>query len=131
MNWLQLEPEAWSTYLNYRKIQEYVAKLEVTNDVADRDVNLLSLKKSKVRTLARLNDSMIMTSEGRRVRGSRYCRKGSNQAMNQIAVDKLIAVTKLGRSWLGDSSSEEETDEEGTSGSSSEEEGDVEDIEEL
>ena len=131
MNWLLLEPEAWSTNLNYRKIQEYVTKLEVTNDVAERDVNLLSLKKSKVRTLARLNDSMIMTSEGRRVRGSRYCRKGSNQAMNQIAVDKLIAVTKLGRSWLGDSSSEEETDEEETIESSSEEESDVEDIEEL
>ena len=75
MNWLQLEPEAWSTNPNYRKIKEYVTKLEVINDVAERDVNLLSLKKSKVRTLARLNDSMIMTSEGRRVRGSRYCRK--------------------------------------------------------
>ena len=52
------------------------------------------------------------------------------QAMNQIAVDGLIAVSKTGRSLLGESSSEEESDEEVIE-SSSEDETDEEDIEDL
>lgn len=36
MGWLQLGPEAWETDPTYRKIFEYVTKLEVTNDVAER-----------------------------------------------------------------------------------------------
>lgn len=59
------------------------------NKLFPRDVNLLSLKKKKVRTLARLQDSMKMTAEGRRVRGQRYTRRKTNKAMVQTAVDGI------------------------------------------
>jgi hypothetical protein len=36
MGWLRLEPEAWEADPTYMKMFEYVNKLEVTNDVAER-----------------------------------------------------------------------------------------------
>ena len=56
---------------------------------------MLSLKKNKVRTLARLQDMMMMTAEGRRVRGQRYTRRKTNKAMVQTAVDGIIRVSGI------------------------------------
>ena len=56
---------------------------------------MLSLKKNKVRTLARLQDMMMMTAEGRRVRGRRYMRRKTNKAMVQTAVDGIIRVAGI------------------------------------
>ena len=55
MGWLHLEPQAWKEEPVFCKD---VHSLEVTKDVAEQDVNLLSLKKNKVCTLSRLQNTM-------------------------------------------------------------------------
>ena len=78
MGWLYLEPQAWKEEPVFC---EYVHSLEVTNDVAERDVNLLSLKKNKACTLSRLQDTMMMTANGRRLRGPKYRRSSLNKSI--------------------------------------------------
>jgi hypothetical protein len=56
---------------------------------------VLTLKRNKVRTLTRLQDTMMMTAEGRRVRGPRYTRGKENKAMVQTAVDGMIRVSGI------------------------------------
>ena len=55
--------------------------LEVINDVAERDVNLLSLKKNKVSTLSCLQDTMMMTADARRLLGPKYRRSSLNKSI--------------------------------------------------
>ena len=111
MGWLQLGPEDWEEQPMYKKIFNYVHKLEVTNDVAERDVNLLSLKKNKVRTLGRLQDTMMMTSDTRRLRGPKYRRSSASKSSIQTAVDSIVRVSEAGREWLELYSSDSESDE--------------------
>jgi hypothetical protein len=65
------------------------------NKLLPRDVNVFTLKKDKVRTLARLQDTMMLTKEGRRVRGEKYRRRKANKGMVQTAVDGIIRVAGI------------------------------------
>ena len=67
---------------SYRKAYEYVTKLQVTNDIAERNINLLVSKMKKVRTHQRLQEAMVTTEDMRRLREN-YKRRSNNKALNQ------------------------------------------------
>ena len=80
--WLEVEPSEWMEHNSYRKAYEYVTKLQVTNDIAERNINLLVSKMKKVRTHQRLQESMVTTEDMRRLREN-YKRRSNNKALNQ------------------------------------------------
>ena len=107
MGWLHLEPQAWKEEPVFC---EYVHSLEVINDVAERDVNLLSLKNNKVCTLSNLQDTMMMTADARRLRGPKYRRSSLNKSIIQKSVDSIMRVSESGKAWLESDLSESESD---------------------
>ena len=88
--------------------------LEVTNDVAERDVNLLSLKKNKVGTLSRLQDTMMMTADARRLQGlnlgPKYRRSILNKSIIQKSADSIMRVSESGQAWLESDLTDSESD---------------------
>ena len=66
--WLEEEPSEWMEYDSYKKAYDYVTKLRVTNDIAERNINLLVTKMKKVRTHQRLQEAMVTTENMRRLR---------------------------------------------------------------
>ena len=65
---MEEEPSEWMEYDSYKKAYEYVTKLQVTNDTAERNINLLVTKMKKVRTHQRLQEAMVTTEDMRRLR---------------------------------------------------------------
>jgi hypothetical protein len=110
MEWLRLEPQAWKEEPAFCKLFKYVHSLEVTNDVAERDVNLLSLKKNKVGTLSRLQDTMMMTADTRRLQGPKYRRSSLNKSIIQKSVDSIMRVSESGQAWLESDLTDSESD---------------------
>ena len=108
--WLEEEPSEWMRYDSYKKAYEYVTKLQVTNDVAERNINLLVSKMKKVRTHQRLQEVMVTTEDMRRLREN-YKRRSTNKEIIQNVVDKMLRNSEAGRQWLQGELSENESSE--------------------
>ena len=67
---MEEEPNKWMEYESYKKAYDYVTKLQVTNDTAERNINLLVTKMKKVITHQRLQEAMVTTKDMRRLRDS-------------------------------------------------------------
>ena len=65
----------WNIIL--KKAYDFVTKLQVTNDTAERNINLLVTKMKKVRTHQRLQEAMVTTEDMHRLRKN-YKRRSNN-----------------------------------------------------
>ena len=103
------------------KVYEYVTKLQVTNDTAERNINLLVTKMKKVRTHQRLQEAMVTTEDMRRLRKN-YKRRSNNKSLIQTVVDKMVRNSEAGKKWLGEVEENESSYDEEPEGGEAEQE---------
>ena len=81
-DFLRLEPEKWSESDDHRKLVDYASRIQVTNDLAERAVQLFSLYHGKV-THDETDRQNLMSSVIRQRRNISY-----------LSRDKLIKFNK-------------------------------------
>ena len=117
--WLTLEPEEWMEQPTYVAVHNFVCKMEVTNDPAERAIKLLGERIRTVHTHERLLETIVTTEELRRLREN-YRRKNTNKDLIQKVTDNMLQSSEQGKSWLQSESiiSTEESDSDSRSGQS-------------
>ena len=103
----------------YMAVHNFVWKMEVTNDPAERAIKLLGERIRTVHTHERLLETIVTTEELRRLREN-YRRKNTNKDLIQKVTDNMLRSSEQGKNWLQSEStlSTEESDSDIRSGQS-------------
>ena len=82
MEWLQLNPEQWEFMSGYRRFRDFVQKLTIVNDPAERGVGLIKQFISTFQNEGSCQDNLLAVAEHRKT-VKKDSKKGDLAAIGQ------------------------------------------------